>query len=118
MTASAHGRRAALDTAAGYLEKAGFRLLDRDWHDGDDVIDIVAEERHVFVVCEVQTRSRTRHRPPLGAVSRAKRGRLRRLAVRWLNAHGVRFDQVRIDVVGVVYEGSGGFTIEHIRGVG
>jgi hypothetical protein len=35
-----------------------------------------------------------------------------------LNAHGVRFDQVRIDVVGLVYDGTGGFSVEHIRGVG
>jgi putative endonuclease len=118
MTASTHDRRAALDTAADHLEKAGFRLLDRDWHDGNEVLDIVAAERHVFIVCEVKIRSRTGYRAPLEAVSRAKRGRLRTLAVRWMNGHGVRFDQVRIDVVGVVYEGSGGFTIEHIRAVG
>ena len=54
----------------------------------------------------------------LEAVSQAKRARLRRLAVQWLNAHGVRFDQVRIDVVGLVYDGTGGFSVEHIRGVG
>jgi putative endonuclease len=51
-------------------------------------------------------------------VGRAKQARLRRLAVQWLNAHGVRFEQIRIDVIGLLYEGTGGFTIEHIRGVG
>jgi hypothetical protein len=30
----------------------------------------------------------------------------------------VRFDQVRVDVVGLVYEGTGGYTIEHLKGVG
>jgi putative endonuclease len=70
------------------------------------------------VVCEVKSRTGTSYGSPLEAVSRAKRARLRRLAIMWLNAHGVRFDQVRIDVVGLVYEGTGGFTIEHIRGVG
>src|SRR6202042_2706553 len=81
-------------------------------------IDIVAGERHVLVVCEVKSRTSTRYGSPLEAVSRAKRARLRRLAVQWLNAHGIRFDEVRIDVVGLLYEGTGGFTIEHIRGVG
>jgi putative endonuclease len=92
--------------AAEYLESCGLRILDRNWRCAGGEIDIVAVERHVLVVCEVK------------AVSRAKRARLRKLAVQWLNAHGVRFDQVRIDVVGLVYEGTGGFTIEHIRGVG
>ena len=104
--------------AVTYLEGCGFRILDRNWRCADGEIDIVAVERHTFVVCEVKTRSGTRYGTPLEAVGRAKQRRLRRLAVRWLNAHGVRFDQIRIDVVGLLYEGSGGFTIEHVRGVG
>jgi putative endonuclease len=104
--------------AAEYLQSCGLRILDRNWRSADGEIDIVAAERHVLVVCEVKSRSGLRYGSPLEAVSRAKRSRLRRLAVQWLNAHGVRFDQVRIDVVGLVYEGTGGFTIEHVRGVG
>jgi putative endonuclease len=104
--------------AVTYLEGCGFRILDRNWRCADGEIDIVAAERHTFVVCEVKTRSGTRYGTPLEAVSRAKRLRLRRLAVCWLNAHGVRFEQIRIDVLGLLYEGTGGFTIEHVRGVG
>lgn len=108
------GEQAAVD----YLEGRGFRILDRNWRCAEGEIDIVAVERHTFVVCEVKTRSGTRYGTPLEAVGRSKRKRLRRLAVRWLIAHGVRFDQIRIDVVGLLYEGTGGFTIQHIRGVG
>ena len=104
--------------AADYLTSRGFRILDRNWRSADGEIDIVAVERHVLVVCEVKSRTSTRYGSPLEAVSRAKRGRLRRLAVQWLNAHGVRFDQVRIDVVGLVYDGTGGFSVEHVPGVG
>jgi putative endonuclease len=108
------GEQAAVE----YLTERGFRILDRNWRCADGEIDIVAVERHSLVVCEVKTRSGTRYGTPLEAVGRAKRNRLRRLAVRWLNAHGVRFDEIRIDVVGLLYEGSGGYTIEHVRGVG
>jgi putative endonuclease len=104
--------------AAEYLESCGLRILDRNWRCADGEIDIVAVERHALVVCEVKSRTGTSYGSPLEAVSRTKRSRLRKLAILWLNAHGVRFDQVRIDVVGLVYEGTGGFTIEHIRGVG
>ncbi|HMD93830.1 MAG TPA: YraN family protein [Trebonia sp.] len=108
------GEQAAVD----YLEGCGFRILDRNWRCAEGEIDIVAVERHTFVVCEVKTRSGTRYGTPLEAVGRVKRNRLRKLAIRWLTAHGVRFDQIRIDVVGLLYEGTGGFTIQHIRGVG
>jgi putative endonuclease len=104
--------------AVTYLESCGFRILDRNWRCADGEIDIVAVERHTFVVCEVKTRSGTRYGTPLEAVGRVKRARLRRLAVRWLTAHGIRFDQIRIDVLGLLPEGTGGFTIEHVRGVG
>jgi putative endonuclease len=104
--------------AAEYLESCGLRILDRNWRCGAGEIDIVAVERYALVVAEVKSRTGTAYGSPLEAVSRAKRARLRRLAVQWLNAHGVRFDHVRIDVVGLVYDGTGGFTVEHIRGVG
>jgi putative endonuclease len=107
------GEQAAVD----YLTERGFRILDRNWRCADGEIDIVAVERHALVVCEVKTRSGTRYGTPLEAISRAKHRRLRRLAVQWLRAHGIRFEQIRIDVVGLLYEGTGGFTIEHIRGV-
>jgi putative endonuclease len=104
--------------AVSYLEGHGFRILDRNWRCADGEIDIVAVERHTFVACEVKTRSGTRYGTPLDAVGRAKRRRLRRLAALWLSAHGVRFDQIRIDVLGLLRDEAGGFTIEHVRGVG
>jgi putative endonuclease len=103
--------------AVSYLEGRGFRILDRNWRSADGEIDIVAVDRHTFVVCEVKTRSGTRYGTPLDAVGRAKRKRLRRLAAQWLSAHGVRFDQIRIDVLGLLRDGAGGFTVEHVRGV-
>jgi len=112
------GQDAAITAAAGYLESAGFRVLDRTWRGPEGQLDIAAVERQVFVVCEVKTRSGTWHGTALVAISRARLHRLRGLAVAWLNAHGVRFDRVRVDVVGLVYEGTGGYTIEHLRGVG
>ena len=104
--------------AAEYLAGSGFRILARNWRCAEGEIDIVAVERHTLVVCEVKTRSSDRRGTPLESVSRAKRNRLRRLAIRWLTANGVRFDQVRIDIVGVQPGPGGGLTVEHVRGVG
>lgn len=110
--------KAGEEAAVSYLEGRGFRILDRNWRCADGEIDIVAVDRHTFVVCEVKTRSGTRYGTPLEAVGRAKRMRLRRLAAQWLSAHGTRFDQIRIDVLGLLRDGADGFTIEHVQGVG
>ena len=104
--------------AAAYLERAGFRILDRNWRCAEGELDIVAAERRVLVVCEVKTRSDARYGSPLEAITRAKRSRLRRLAIRWLVAHGVLFDEVRIDVIGLIRNQAGLYEIEHVRGVG
>ena len=104
--------------AVEYLERAGLRVLDRNWRSAAGEIDIVAAERQVLVVCEVKTRSGTQFGTPLEAITRHKRARLRRLAAQWLVAHGVLFDEVRIDVVGLVRDPAGHYEIEHVRGVG
>jgi putative endonuclease len=104
--------------AAEYLERAGLRILDRNWRCETGELDIVALEQRVLVVCEVKTRSGLRYGSPIEAISHSKRLRLRRLAGAWLSAQGLGFDEVRIDVIGLVGNGSGEFTLEHVRGVG
>ncbi|HEY2576384.1 MAG TPA: YraN family protein [Streptosporangiaceae bacterium] len=110
--------RAGEQAAAEYLEKIGLRVLARNWRCSEGEIDIVAAERRVLVVCEVKTRSSTRYGTPLEAITRTKQRRLRRLAVRWLAANGVLFDEVRVDAIGIMRGADGGLTIEHVRGVG
>jgi putative endonuclease len=111
------GRRGE-QAAVEYLERAGLRILDRNWRCAEGEIDIVAAERQVLVICEVKTRSGTRYGSPLEAITRSKRARLRRLAIRWLVAHGVLFDEVRIDAIGLIRDEAGDYQIEHVRGVG
>ena len=65
----------------------------------------------------MKTRSSTGFGTPAEAVTPAKATRLRRLAARWLAAHGIRHSAVRIDIVGLVAVGRGRFSIDHHRGV-
>ena len=102
--------------ASGYLERHGLRILDRGWTGQHGALDIVADERRVLVVCQIKRRP-ARTTSPLEKMSRAKIRRLRRLAAAWLAAHGVAYDEVRVDVVGLTKDPGGGFAIEHVRGV-
>ena len=104
--------------AAEHLQQAGFRILARNWRCAEGEIDIVAVDRRVLVACEVKTRSGTGYGTPLEAITWKKRRRLRRLAINWVTAHGVLFDEVRVDVVAVLKTPAGDFAIEHIPGVG
>ncbi len=106
------------ELAAGFLAEAGLVVLERNWRCKDGEIDIVALDGRTLVICEVKTRSGIRFGTPLEAVTRPKARRLRKLAVLWVNAHGLIFEAIRIDIVGVLRSVSGDFTIEHVRGVG
>ena len=106
------------ELAAGFLAKAGLVVLERNWRCKDGEIDIVALDGRALVICEVKTRSGVRFGTPLEAITRQKAWRLRKLAVLWVNAHGLIFETIRIDVVGVLRSASGEFTIEHVREVG
>jgi len=104
--------------AAEHLERSGMQILDRNWRCAEGEVDIVAADRRALGVCEVKTRSDTRFGTPLEAISARKHARLRRLAVRWVTSHCLVFDEIRIDVVGVLKVAPGEFSIEHVRGVG
>jgi putative endonuclease len=104
--------------AARHLIDRGMVVLDRNWRCEDGEIDLVLRDGRVLVVCEVKTRSSTAFGHPLEAVTEAKADRLRDLSVRWVAAHGVRPDGVRIDLVGVLMQPRGRPALEHVRGIG
>jgi putative endonuclease len=105
------------DVAARALADAGMTVLDRNWRCEDGEIDIVARDGDALVVCEVKTRSSTRFGSPAEAITHAKALRLRRLALKWLDAHDVRPPTIRFDVVAVLRADRGAASVEHLRGV-
>ena len=109
---------AAGQAASSYLKGCGFSVLDRNWQSGTDIIPIIAADHSVLVIVDLRIRAGTRHGTPLEAISANRKRTMRQLAARWLAQHGKRYDQIRIDVVGLLQESAGGFTIEHIRAVG
>ena len=109
----AYGER----VAERFLVQAGLVVLDRNWRCALGEIDIVARDGDCLVVCEVKTRSSVAYGHPAEAVTRAKAARLRRLAMEWVKARGVRPADIRIDVVAVLRSGQGAAEVSHLRAV-
>lgn len=108
-----HGEQLAADL----LIESGLTIIDRNWRCRAGEIDIVAADGAVLVICEVKTRTGSVFGTPLEAISRAKAARLRRLAIAWVTSHGVFFEQIRIDAIGILRAADGTFSLEHVRGV-
>lgn len=105
------------EIAVQFLTDKGLVVLRRNWRCSEGEIDIVAVDNgDTLVICEVKTRRNTRLGPPVAAVTRAKRRKLRRLAYLWLAAMGTRhWPQVRFDVVGIILPQHGIPQINHIE---
>jgi putative endonuclease len=103
-------------SAARYLVEQGMVVLDRNWRCELGEIDLVLRDGEVLVFCEVKTRASAAYGSPLEAVSAPKMARMRRLAARWMRDHAVSAPEVRLDVVGLLLDGSP--RLEHLRGVG
>ena len=105
--------------AERHLVAAGLVVLDRNWRCDEGEIDLVLREGQVLVVCEVKTRSSTQScGTPHEAITGAKLRRLQRLATAWQEAHGVRADDVRVDLVAVIRPPRGPAEVEHVKGIG
>jgi putative endonuclease len=106
------------ETAARHLERAGYRIRERNWRNREGEIDIVGEIDDVIVIVEVKTRTGHGAGHPFEAVTPAKVARLRRLAVSWAREHPLEGRGLRIDVVGVTVGPDGESVVEHLEGVG
>jgi putative endonuclease len=105
------------DLAVSHLEAAGLQVLARNWRCRLGEIDVIALDGGCLVVCEVKTRRSLAAGGPLEAVTAVKLGRLRRLTAAWLAQQDEHFDEIRIDVVGVLRPRRGPAVIEHLTAV-
>ena len=104
-------------SAALFLTGLGMVVLDRNWRCVAGELDLVLRDGSVLVFCEVKTRASAAFGAPLEAVTRSKVARMRRLAARWMDEHGVYADEVRLDLVGVQLDVTGPGRFDHVRGV-
>lgn len=101
MNKVAVGRRAE-ESAADYLRRSGYRILERNVRARFGEIDLVARQGQVLCFVEVKARSSTRFGWPEEAVTFRKRQKLIRLAQWYLRRHRawqglpVRFDILSI----------------------
>jgi putative endonuclease len=113
------GRRAE-QLVARRLERAGWRIVDRNFRTRSGELDLIALDGGTLVFVEVKAgRAGSAAGPehPAHSVGRRKQLRIRRLAREWL-AEGRSPSGVagyRFDVVGVSFGGDGLADVDHIR---
>ncbi len=95
------GRRGE-DWAARYLQRNGYRIVERNLRARIGEIDLIAQEGRTLCFVEVKTRSSTRFGWPEEAVTPGKRQKIIRLAQWYMRRHpaqpgtAIRFDVLSI----------------------
>jgi putative endonuclease len=104
------------DRACEFLERLGYKVIDRNWRCSAGEIDVIAHDENCLVFAEVKTRTRVGFGHPFEAITSAKMRTMRQLVGEWCKAHQVSSAQVRLDAVSVLLTG-GKVHIEHLKQV-
>jgi putative endonuclease len=102
------------DAAALYLERRGWRIVERNYRRREGEIDIIATRPGVIAFVEVKTRRSRTFGTPAEAVTTRKRARIRTLAARFVSEHRPRVAELRFDVVDIVWDARG-LSITHLE---
>ncbi len=104
--------------AAEFLQKNGYKILERNRHQSHDEIDIIATDKKHIVFVEVKTRSVIStdcylpYGSPATAVTRTKQTRLLRAAMAYLREKAIKGKQPRMDVIEIYYHKISGSVIK------
>jgi len=91
------------DFAAGYLEKSGLQIIQRNFATRRGEIDIIAVDGDEIVFMEVKTRTNTQLGKPEEAIDEAKISKIRQIAREYLAPRDMMETPVRFDVMAIVW---------------
>jgi putative endonuclease len=87
--------------AAGFLEKKGYTILERNYRTSYGEIDLIANQGDTIVFIEVKTRASSSLGPPEISITRRKAEHMRYAAECFIQEHPDLRNEWRIDVISV-----------------
>lgn len=102
--------------AAEYLEKAGYKILEKNFHYSRfSEIDIIAKEKDTIVFVEVKTRTTSNYGHPLEAITPKKLEHIFQTAQYYLQKTDEKYKNYRIDVISIL--GADKYELEHLKNI-
>lgn len=102
------------ELAAAFLQRAGYRIVERNFRCKGGEADIVARDGKTLVFVEVKTRRSMAYGPPQLAVTPFKQRQISKAALTWLAKNRLQDAPARFDVIAVMLCADGTHRIEHI----
>ena len=92
------------DLACRELRRLGYAILERRYRRRDGEVDIIARDGETTVFVEVKARDGHEFGDAADAVTRRKRGRMKRIAIDYLMRHDLLDSRCRFDVVSIHFD--------------
>jgi putative endonuclease len=103
------------EIAVNYLQKKGYRIVERGYRLFRGELDIIAFDGATLVFVEVKTRAGTEFGLPEEAVTRTKQNQIKRIAQGYLMERGLGDPNCRFDVLAILINGDDGPVITHFE---
>lgn len=100
--------------AVNYLQKKGYKIIDRNFECRQGEIDIIAKEKNEYVFIEVKTRQNFNYGMPCEAVDERKQKHIWNATKYYIYSHKLEDKFIRIDVI-EIYKKQGKFYLNHIK---
>ena len=107
------------DIAVKYLEKHGYKILDRNYRKPWGEIDIIARQSQELVFIEVKTQNKKFEWRPEENITQHKKHQLSRIITTYLKANKIPEDQNwRVDVLAITLDfKTKNASVEHIQNI-
>lgn len=102
------------DLAVKYLEKNGYKVIERNFECRQGEIDIISIYKDELIFIEVKTRTNTKYGKPVDAVDLKKQKHLIKAVEYYLYSRHLENEFVRIDVI-EIYLYQNQYNVNHIK---
>ena len=102
------------DKATEYLEKLGYKIIERNFVAKQGEIDIIAKDKQELVFIEVKTRTNNLYGKPIDSVNKPKQKHFTNTVEYYIYSKHLENEYVRLDVI-EVYIKSNKYKINHIK---
>lgn len=104
------------EEAAKYLEKQGYKIIQRNFECRQGEIDIIAKDKDEYVFIEVKTRQNNHYGMPCEAVTEIKQKHIWDATKYYIYIHKLENQYIRFDVI-EVYKRNNKFYVHQIKQV-
>lgn len=101
--------------AVSFLERKGYRTVDRNYRCKGGEVDIIACDGNTLVFVEVKTRRSLSFGVPQLAVTPFKQRQIMKAALTWLSHHQNHDTPARFDVIAITLQSDADPFIEHLE---